>query len=87
VTNGAGNTVLIGPSNLVQLSTLAAVVMACIGGTVWLMRTDNRLSNLEHSVEEIRDRWDGYLTESKFDLWLDLFQARNPELVVPKLIR
>lgn len=61
------------------------MLAAVVGGTLWLARTDNRLSNLEANVEEIRQRYDGYVTEQAFDLWLDVFEARNPGTAVPKL--
>lgn len=80
-----GSSVVLGTGTMVQLGTLATVLCAVAGGTLWLARTDNRLSNLEKDVAEIVKRFDGNLSAQTFELWAQLLGARNPELIVPPL--
>ena len=73
--------VVLGPGNFIQVGTFWSVILAIIGGTVWCVRMDNRIGNLEKS-DQARDE---AVSEQMFNLWVELTKAQNPSLTLSRL--
>ena len=79
--NGSGRIDL---NSWVSIGVLGSIIIAVATGTSWATRIDTRLEAIESKIEQrTEDRWTG----RDMLQWSGGLRERNPDLVVPLVIR